>query len=86
IGTMTTAAFVNNASKGFWSAGNGWELNGYLIVIPFVVAITGPGALSLDAVFGLEVLWGPVPAVVALVVGIAGGWLRFATRTPPVED
>ncbi len=86
IGTMTTAAFVNNASKGFWSAGNGWELNGYLIVIPFAVAITGPGAYSLDAALGLEVLWGPVPAAIALVVGVAGGWLRWTTRTPPVED
>ncbi|TVR35673.1 MAG: DoxX family protein [Nitriliruptor sp.] len=86
IGTMTTAALVNNASKGFWSAGNGWELNGYLIVIAFAVAITGPGAYSLDAALGLEVLWGPVPAVAALVAGVAGGWLRWTTRTPPVED
>jgi putative oxidoreductase len=86
IGTMTTAAFVNNASKGFWSAGNGWELNGYLIVIAVAVAITGPGALSLDAAFGLQVLWGPVPAGIALVTGFTGGWLRWSTRTPPVED
>lgn len=82
IGTMTTAAFVNNASKGFWSAGNGWELNGYLIVVPFAVAITGPGALSLDALLGLQLLWGPVPAVIALVLGVAGGWVRWNLRTP----
>src|SRR5690606_127852 len=58
IGTMTTAAFVNHASKGFWSAKNGWELNGYLVVIPTSVAIIGPGAISVDAALGLDVLWG----------------------------
>lgn len=85
IGTMTTAAFVNHASKGFWSVDNGWELNGYLIVVAVAVAIAGPGAASVDALLGLEVLWGPVPGLAALLVGVGSGWLRWSTRTPP-ED
>ena len=79
IGTMTTAAFVNNASKGFWSAGNGWELNGYLIVVAFGLAITGPGALSLDHALGIE-LAGIVPGVLALAVGVGLGATRWTTR------
>jgi len=82
-GTMTTAAFVNNAEHGFWSAVKGWELNGYLIVVALAVAVAGPGRLSLDAAFGL----GPGGAPLAGAVGAAsvaaacvGGWLRWVTR------
>ena len=81
IGVMTTAAFVNNAEKGFWSAGNGWELNGYLIVVALAVAIAGPGAYSLDAVLGLEELSGIVPGLVAGILGVGLGWARWATRS-----
>jgi putative oxidoreductase len=80
IGTMTTAAFVNDAEHGFWSAAKGWELNGYLIVIAWAVATTGPGRYSLDAVFGSPVPAGVVPGLVALAVGGGLGWLRWATR------
>ncbi len=86
IGTMTTAALVNRAEKGFWSAGNGWELNGYLIVIPAAVALAGPGAYSLDALLGLEQLSGPVPALAAALAGIGSGWLRWATRTREPDE
>lgn len=85
IGTMTTAAFVNNASKGFWSAGNGWELNGYLIVVAWAVATTGPGALSVDHALGLG-LSGVVPGLLALVVGVGLGATRWATREAPPDE
>jgi putative oxidoreductase len=80
IGTMTTAAFVNHASKGFWSAKNGWELNGYLIVVATSVAVVGPGRLSLDHALGLDVLWGVVPGLLAFAVGFLGGWARWTSR------
>jgi putative oxidoreductase len=84
-GTMTTAALVNNAENGFWSVAKGWELNGYLIVVATAVAITGPGALSLDAALGLPSLLGvPTDGVVGVAVvglGVLGGWLRWITRS-----
>jgi putative oxidoreductase len=83
IGTMSTAAFVNNAAGGFWSVSKGWELNGYLIVVAWAVATTGPGRWSLDAVLGLGGLSGFVPGLVALVAGLGLGYARWATRTPP---
>ena len=85
MGTMTTAAFVNNAENGFWSVRKGWELNGYLVVVAAAVAVTGPGEASLDAVLGLDVLWGVVPGLLAVAAGVGGGWLRWATRTPPTD-
>lgn len=80
IGTMTTAALVNNAEHGFWSVNKGWELNGYLIVVAAAVAITGPGRVSLDAAFGLLGWSGVIPGAVVLTIGMAAGWLRWATR------
>ena len=86
IGAMTTAAFVNNADGGFWSVSKGWELNGYLVVVAAAVAVIGPGRWSLDNGLGLDVLWGVVPGLLALLVGVAGGWLRWSTRRPPSTD
>ncbi len=85
IGTMTTAALVNRADNGFWSVSKGWELNGYLIVVAATVAITGPGAYSLDAWFGLDGWSGPGVGLAVTVVGVLFGWLRWVTRTTPAD-
>jgi putative oxidoreductase len=86
IGTMTTAAFVNNAENGFWSVVKGWELNGYLIVVATALAVTGPGSLSVDAWLGLPALTGvATDGVVGLglaALGFLGGWVRWVTRRP----
>jgi putative oxidoreductase len=82
-GTMTTAAFVNNAEHGYWSVAKGWELNGYLVVVALAVAVAGPGALSLDALLGVGPGGAPAAGAVgaaAVAAGIVGGWLRWATR------
>ena len=86
-GTMTTAAFVNNAENGYWSVAKGWELNGYLVVVAAALAVAGPGALSLDALLDVPGLLGVgldgVLGAVAVTVGVLGGWLRWVTRTVP---
>lgn len=81
-GTMTTAAFVNNADNGFWSVDKGWELNGYLIAVALAVAITGPGALSLDAVLGVDrgPLGSALVGVAAVALGVAGGAVQWFAR------
>jgi putative oxidoreductase len=85
IGTMSTAAFVNNAEGGFWSVRKGWELNGYLVVVAWAVATTGPGRYSMDALLGLGGLSGAAPGLLALTVGVGLGWLRWRTRKVPAE-
>ena len=89
IGTMTTAAFVNNAEHGFWSVAKGWELNGYLIVVATALAVTGPGTLSVDAVLGLTELGGVTTdggtGLALAALGALGGWLRWVTRRPPTS-
>ena len=86
-GTMTTAAFVNNAENGYWSVVKGWELNGYLVVVAAALAVAGPGALSLDALLDVPGLLGVgldgVLGAAAVTVGVLGGWLRWVTRTVP---
>jgi putative oxidoreductase len=80
IGTMTVAALVNRAEHGFWSVDKGWELNGYLIVVAWALATTGPGAYAVDAALGLD-LAGVVPGLLALTVGVGAGALRWGTRS-----
>jgi putative oxidoreductase len=82
IGVMTVAALVNRQEGGFWSASKGWELNGYLIVVAWAVATTGPGRYSLDALLGAPVPSGLLPGAAALVAGVGLGWTRWATRQP----
>jgi putative oxidoreductase len=79
IGTMTAAAIVNGVDHGFWSVAKGWELNGYLIVVAWALATTGPGIWSLDAAIGWQ-LSGVVPGLLALAVGVGLGTLRWVTR------
>lgn len=79
IGVMVVAAYQNAATKGFWSAGGGWELNWYLIAVAFGLATTGPGGWSLDAVLG-STMTGIGPGLAALGLGIGLGTLRWATR------
>jgi putative oxidoreductase len=86
IGTMTTAALVNNATGGFWSVSKGWELNGYLIVVAWAVATTGPGPYSFDAVLGLSGLSGALSGLAALAAGVGLGWLRWRTRRLGVRE
>lgn len=81
-GSMTTAAFVNNADNGFWSVDKGWELNGYLIAIALAVAIIGPGELSLDAALDLEggPLGSALVGIAAVAVGVAAGAVQWFAR------
>jgi putative oxidoreductase len=86
IGVMTVAALLNRSQRGFWAAGNGWEINYYIICVAFALAITGPGAYSLDAVLGLGWLSGPISALLGLAVGVGLGFLRWTTRNAPATS
>ena len=49
------------------------------------LALTGPGAYSLDAVVGLLPLWTPAVKVAALLVGAIGVFANLALRRPAAQ-
>jgi putative oxidoreductase len=76
---MFVAAVSAHVKQGFFLAGGGYEYTLVLGVAGLSVAFTGPGALSLDALFGFSVsggFWG----VAALLVGLVGGAFQLAQR------
>jgi putative oxidoreductase len=46
------------------------------------LALTGPGAYSLDAILGLAPVWTPALGWAALAIGIVGGASNIAIRRP----
>jgi putative oxidoreductase len=78
---MFVAAVSAHVKQGFFLTSGGYEYTLVLGVGGLTVAFTGPGALSLDALFGFSVngaFWGAA----ALLVGLAGGALQLAQRSP----
>jgi putative oxidoreductase len=81
IGTMLNTIRSAHRGKGPWYFDGGWEYNLTLLVVAAAVAVTGPGAVSLDEELGVGLAghgWG----LAALVVGLAVGAVALATRRP----
>jgi putative oxidoreductase len=78
---MFVAAVSAHVKQGFFLTSGGYEYTLVLGVAGLTVAFTGPGVLSLDALFGFSVsggFWGAA----ALLVGLAGGVIQLAQRHP----
>lgn len=80
LSVMIVAAVTVHWNKGFFATANGIELPALYAAVAVVLALTGPGLFSLDAVLGLEALWSPALAAVALGVGVIGGIANLAAR------
>lgn len=65
---------------GLFAASNGIELPLLYATAAVVLALTGPGRLSFDALLGLQWLSTPLIAVIALAAGAAGGFANLALR------
>lgn len=86
LSVMIVAAVAVHWSNGLFAATNGIEvplLNGTFAVM---LALTGPGLFSLDALLGLEALWSPALAAAALAVGAIGGVGSLAARRQPAPS
>jgi putative oxidoreductase len=57
IGAMTTAALTAHRDKPIWVTAGGAELPATNTAIATALLLAGPGALSLDALFGTKVPW-----------------------------
>jgi putative oxidoreductase len=86
IGVMITAIRKVHLANGPWAANGGWEYNAVLIAALAALAGDGPGAVSLDAVTGLE-RRGSRWALFALVLGALASTatIELGRRGPAAE-
>jgi putative oxidoreductase len=71
-----------------WEHGVFWTANGIEVPLLYAggalaLALTGYGAYSLDALLGLQSLWTPALAWVAIGLGVVGGIANLLARRPP---
>jgi putative oxidoreductase len=79
LAVMLVAVATVHFAKGFFVSNGGYEYNLVLAVAALTLAFVGPGAISLDAVFGQEhagIAWG----LASLAVGTVGAAVQLAGR------
>ena len=81
IGAMSVAIATVHLSRGFWTSKGGFEFNLSLIAAAVALALTGPGAYSLDRAFGIR-LPEPFTLIAGTVALIAGVAVTLGTRSP----
>ena len=82
VSVIIVAAVAVHWTHGFFATTNDIELPLLYATVAIVLALTGPGLFSLDALLGLEALWSPVFATTALTVGVIVGFGNLAARRP----
>jgi putative oxidoreductase len=85
VGLMAVAALTDHRGKGYFVFKGGWEYVLLVAMAAVALAVTGPGAWSLDAALDLP-LSGPVWGVVAAVGGLAAAGALLAVFRRPVAD
>jgi len=84
-GSMLVAIALVHLPKGFWVTKGGYEFNVSLLAAVIAIALTGPGALSLDALFGIHPPE-PVTVIIAAVLVIAGVAAALLGRSPRAAE
>ncbi|MBJ2122414.1 DoxX family protein [Arthrobacter sp. MSA 4-2] len=84
IGVMTVALTVK-AANGLWVQHDGYEYPLVLITIAGALSLTGPGALSVDALLGIDLLPLWVGILTTLVGAASGLIVRVLLHTAPVN-
>jgi putative oxidoreductase len=83
VSVMTVAALVVHRPNGLFAMTNGVELPLLYSAGAIALALTGPGAYSLDALLGLQSLWTPAVVGTAIAAGIGGGIANLIVRRTP---
>jgi len=81
VAVMVTAAGSVHWSNGFFAMVNGIEVPLLYGATAVGLAFTGPGAYSLDALFGFARIWTPDMILGALAVGVLGGIGNLVARS-----
>jgi len=82
LAVMIVAAVTAHWGKGLFATTGGIEVPLLYSAVAVALALTGPGLFSLDTVLGLETLWSPVFATVALAAGVIGAIGNLLARRP----
>lgn len=80
-GVMFVAIATVHWDKGFFNSSGGYEFNLLIVATSIALAITGPGALSIDKVVGWN-LSGPAWGVAVFVIGAAAASTVLTLRKP----
>jgi putative oxidoreductase len=83
ISVMIVAAISVHWEHGVFATANGIEVPLLYASGALALALTGYGAYSLDALLGLQSLWTPALAWVAIGLGVVGGIANLLARRPP---
>lgn len=74
IGVMVVAFWIVHRDKGFMITDEGWEYVAMIAVLGVVIAMTGPGGWSLDAVLGIDMQFsGWLGLAIAVTAGLLSG-------------
>ena len=82
IAVMIVAAGSVHWRNGVFAGSNGVEVPLLYAAGAAALALTGPGAYSLDRLLGLSAAWTPAVVWGALFLGIAGAAVNLALRHP----
>jgi len=82
VSVMIVAAISVHWPQGVFAQANGIEVPLLYGVGGVVLALTGPGAWSLDAALGLDTLWTPAVVLASLAIGVLGAVGNLAIRRP----
>ncbi len=88
FGAMLMAIVKSHWKNGFWNSKRGYEFPLSLLTIAVAIGLIGPGAYSLDALFGIalpETLLFCVLAVAALLVDVTGLLISRPAAVAPTE-
>ena len=78
IAGMLVAMVSVHWKNGLFAQNNGIEVPLLYATFALALALTGPGAYSLDA--ALRLTWSPAVAVIALTLGVIGGIVNLGLR------